>query len=132
MVAVTHYGERDFGRACPSRIAGFDQAHQSGCGGALSGSGVRATRVSNRGARRPGRKQGDSWQATVLYVGPRERSMNIGDNSLPQKLAPVNPDGPNPENPMKTGCLTDSRSEPPKIFENLKARAFSDQRSAVS
>ena len=40
-----------------------------------------------------------------------ERSMNIGD-SLPMKLNLVSTDGPNPENPMKTGCLTDSCSEP--------------------
>ncbi len=41
-----------------------------------------------------------------------ERSMNIGDNSLPQKLALVSPDGQPPKKPMKTGCLTDSRAEP--------------------
>jgi hypothetical protein len=41
--------------------------------------------------------------------------MNIGDNSVPEKLAQVSPDGPNSENPMKMGCLTDSRSEP--IFD---------------
>jgi hypothetical protein len=38
--------------------------------------------------------------------------MNIGENSLPKKLNLVSLDGPNRENTMKAGCLTDSRSEP--------------------
>ena len=41
-----------------------------------------------------------------------ERRTNIGDDPLPKNLNPVNPDGPDAEKPIKTGRLTDSRSEP--------------------
>jgi hypothetical protein len=44
--------------------------------------------------------------------------MNIGDNLLPKKVPVVCPDGQNPETPIKTGCLTDSRSEPNKARPN--------------
>ena len=41
-----------------------------------------------------------------------ERPKNIGDDSLPKKLKVVGADHPDAENPIKTGCLTVSRSEP--------------------
>jgi hypothetical protein len=48
---------------------------------------------------------GDRGSWRFLACQSAETSMNIGDNSLPEKLALVSPDGPNTENPLKTGCL---------------------------
>jgi hypothetical protein len=69
-------------------------------------------RVVDRDVRRYGRKAGRLWQAAVFNAECAERPMNIGDDSLPKNVNLVGPDGPNPENPLKTACLTDSRSEP--------------------
>jgi hypothetical protein len=51
--------ERDFGTVLPSRIAGFDQAPSIRLLSRVERAQRSAARVSNRGARRPGRKPGD-------------------------------------------------------------------------
>src|ERR1017187_686424 len=47
-----------------------------------------------------------------INAGAAERSVNIGDDSLPGPWNLVSPSAPNHGNPRKPGGLTDSCSEP--------------------